>query len=394
MPFRSCQACGDLFHGQRARAELRLTAATLLVVGLSSCAVTDPYVMPDSSSVSMEDFAKAEEYASGKADKLDDKLRGLHTYELATGSVLFVSTLVGMGMAAYGANPDALIGAGLAGGTAYGATDLLPIQDRKAIYEQGASTIRCAISALRPNEWSEAIDATDQAVSNLEESGDALADAYRRINTGAAGGKSAHAANRESGWAAVQDGILQSYTAMIRGQRVAQKTNEAKEEAERFVDIVRNIDNGKLADRLVAVTDGILQSVTAQVSAARLDPDGAIDALVRKTQTLTTGVHDAAEILDAKLRVAKEENEQIKKSANAKRTSAIAQAEVVTTQPANDVNEQTKAAQVEAAKKTAKEARAAADKASENIGKLNAVDDRVQRVLRRFNLEVACGGGS
>ena len=134
------------------------------------------------------------------------------------------------------------------------------------------------------------------------------------------------------------------------------------------MNIVSAIDEGKLAESLVAVTDGILQSVTAQVNAARLDPGGAVDALVSKTQTLTSSVYDAAEKLDAKLRFAREENEQVKKSANAKRTSANAQV-------------------VAAAKSTA-------DKASENIGQLDAVDDRVQRVLKMFNLEVACERGS
>ena len=135
---------------------LRFLAATLLVAGLSSCAViTDPYVMPDSGSVSMEHFTEAKEYANEKADKLDDKLLGsAHRMSSRLGPVFVVSSLVGMGMAAYGAHADVLIGAGLTGGTAYGAKELVPIQDRKAIYEQGASTIRCAISALRPTELS------------------------------------------------------------------------------------------------------------------------------------------------------------------------------------------------------------------------------------------------
>ena len=148
--YRSFTQQLELFRRGFGRTAARPMMAALASVALCSCAViSDPYIAPSPTDPPIDpSFDAATDYAFSKANEMNEKLKELESYDFATGSIIFASGIAGIGFGAYGAHADALIGAGLAGSTAYGARSYLPIQDRKIIYETGSSAITCAITAL------------------------------------------------------------------------------------------------------------------------------------------------------------------------------------------------------------------------------------------------------
>ncbi|MDF1791214.1 MAG: hypothetical protein P1U88_04845 [Thalassobaculaceae bacterium] len=123
----------------------RLVAgAAALTLGACS-AITNPYVIPGDELPAEPTFVDALDYAREKRKEMSERLVGLDQYETATGTIAFGSGIAALAFGIFRSHTDALLGAGLVGGSAYGASSLLPIADRKEIYAKGVAAISCAI---------------------------------------------------------------------------------------------------------------------------------------------------------------------------------------------------------------------------------------------------------
>ena len=345
-----------------ARMTARSVAGALVALALCSCAaISDPYVTPSEPTTSTESptFSEATKYALDKAELMHTKLRELDSYDFGTSSVILASGVAGIGLAAYGAHPDVLIAAGLGGSTAYGARSYLPIQDRKLIYAKGASAITCAVAALSLGNLAGAIQETESAANRAESGAGALMEAYSQIN---------------------QFRTTQS-------DPTAQ-TQNAKDQADSLITEAKSIKDRRGA-MLISATDAILHSVTDQLIMARLDPEGAMNALQSRAQSFTSALRDTYQKLEASAESAKEETEDVEKSANEQRSIATAQAQLLNQQPTLQATEAA-SADVAQMLNTATKASEAAEKAKENKRTLDEVVSSAARILEIVNLRSTC----
>ena len=301
--------------------------AAVFSVFLCSCsAVLDPYITPTGTEPSGtapdgSSFSVAVSYARGTVKMMEDRLGQLEHYDVGTGLLMSASGVVGLGFAAFGAHSDALVGAGLAGGTAFGARSFLPIQDRKMIYAKGASAITCAISALSfslphnvtnalPNTLSEARAPVSVALLSMQKlipegSGAAQSDSFQT----AMSAFSLIGSNRIAG-------NIEAAPSLSMGARLAVKQIGALQRSElRAVTLAQKFTAEATStieargERLIAATEAIRQAVNVQLIEARADPDAAMAALQTKSEEHTKSLRESYEKLQAAVQGTRNEAE-------------------------------------------------------------------------------------
>lgn len=126
--------------------QLRRLIAGTTILSLSACsAITHPYVIQGDDLTINPTLTEALEYAKDKRKKLQDRLIDLDQYETTTGAVAFGSAISALAFGIFRSHTDAVLGAGLVGGSAYGARSFVPTAARKTIYAKGAEAVSCAI---------------------------------------------------------------------------------------------------------------------------------------------------------------------------------------------------------------------------------------------------------
>ena len=320
-----------LFKGRTAA-----KAATGALVGLALCSCASPYVAP-------RDLAESENaqiYASKQAGELHKKLEKLDKYDRRTGAVILGSSVAAIALGAYGAHADALLGASFIGTATYGAREYVPIQDRKRIYANGASAIRCAIAAFSFKDLEPAIGATKSSLKTLTPLSPLP---YQGLGLG------------------IQD--------------AEEKRDKAEDRANEFIAAAEVVKDEKKADMLIAATNAILDSVTEQLIETQLDPDGARNALTSSAETHASALREAYEALEAAVSEAQEESEETEQAARVLLLASNFSAEVLGNggdgAMANDVAD----------------AGVAAEK---NTSNLKAVVSSATRVLEILNLQSTC----
>ena len=182
--------------------------------------------------------------------------------------------------------------------------------------------------------------------------------------------------------------------ASAKGAR--EQSDEAKIQADQFIDAAKSVHD-RQPTILVAATNAIIHSVTAQLIKARLDPEGAMDALRTKSQEYTRSLRDAYQKLQESARGAKEKAEGAEKAANEKRMISVIQANVLqqqiqlmsTTQRNGDFERQKSAAET-----TADAAGTAAQQAKEIKRNIDEIVSNAAKVLEIVNLKSTCASAS
>ena len=385
MMYRTRAQYGCLFRVGCTQTAAKSIAAALAGLVLSSCTVIkDPYVDPTPVSVSDElSFEDATKYAENKTRELNTKLKTLNTYEFVTGVLIVASGIVGAGMGAYGAHADAIIGAGLGAGAAYGARELVPIQDRKIIYGKGASAIRCAITEWALADLDGAIADTVEATEDVENSATAVQDAYLQLyHLQVAQRPSQQAESDPTGIADAYLLHLHANQASIQAQRARQRAENIVKRAKSLTDDAKSLKRHR-ATRLVSATDGILHVVNEQLTATRLDPDGAIKALRTDTQSFTSSIRDTYQQI---VKIAEPGNEE-REGAGEKASSAVVDAN------AQQQVQQPVAANPARAEPTANATTNAVNMAKEANRRVDAVASSAKRILEILNPESTCAAG-
>jgi len=299
----------------RRAATRTLTAATILAAAACS-AITDPYIDMAGAPTSPT-FDGAVDFARGKAAEMDGKLRSLEQWDVATGSVIFGSGLVGLGLVAFGAHSDAILGAGLGAGAGYGARSFLPLQDRKVAYSSGSSAIECAITAIALGQ-PEAAGAGSPFASIMgvpTTRAAPLSDAVGELRTLVRGSGSSGARSLAStptptapAVAASTPATLVAQSAMVaaRRQLLAESVERTDDAAVRLIAATEAAIDLR-GPRLIAATGVIVDQLRTQLLAAKVDPDAALDALRKRSSASSASTRAAAkEVKEAASGVAAE----------------------------------------------------------------------------------------
>lgn len=283
--------------------------AGVAVVALSGCAaLNDPYVDMGTEVDYRPSHENAVTFARSKAKELTDRRDQLERYEVSTGALALGSGIAGLAFAAFGAHSDAILGAGLVGGSAYGAGAFMPSQKRKTIYTNGAKAIECAIKAtsigledrVEPEE-SKQDDADAQASESTARSA-----ATARGSQGSARSLDAYL-NRlreltgedKTARARIETAPLSPLAAAPRIETTARSSRAVVRQAVIFdkqsaradlslsearsalVELTASV-NALMLDRgtrLMGALSDVLAAVSDQLDATRVDPDAALKAM-------------------------------------------------------------------------------------------------------------------
>ena len=300
-------------------------AAPFLIVAVSSAvlcscsAIVDPYIIPTETGTNdaipvSSSFKDAVDYARHTAKKMEERLSELEHYDIGTGLLISASGLTGLGLAAFGAHSDALVGAGLAGGAAFGARSYLPIQDRKVIYARGANAITCAITALSFGLPKDATNAIPNSVSlSTAPASAALVDMRNLVSKGFVE-LSVGLANPKDALSPIIQ--MEGVPSLSMGARLAVKRIDALERsrertkklAQKFTAEAESVINAR-GEKLVAATEAIRHVVNAQLIEARVDPDAAMEALQTKSEEHANSLRESYEKLHDAAQGTKDEAE-------------------------------------------------------------------------------------
>lgn len=271
--------------------------AGVAVVALSGCAaLNDPYVDMGTEVDYRPSHENAVTFARKKAKELTDRRDQLERYEVSTGALALGSGIAGLAFAAFGAHSDAILGAGLVGGSAYGAGAFMPSQKRKTIYTNGAKAIECAIKAtsigledrVEPEESTARTAATARGSQGSARSLDAYLNRLRELTgedkTARARIETAPlsplaAAPRIETTARSSRAVVRQ--AVIFDKQSARADLSLSEARSALVDLTASV-NALMLDRgtrLMGALSDVLAAVSDQLDATRVDPDAALKAM-------------------------------------------------------------------------------------------------------------------
>ena len=142
--------------------KFRAAAAIVMsnVMLLSGCALTDPYARwtaPELTEVAQQtdiSLPYAIAYAQNARDAYRDKLSDHAIFTNSVAPALITLGAVVLALAAYGANTDAILGVGLAGGTAYSLANWYSNDTQELVYLAGMKAMSCAVGAVLPLNFS------------------------------------------------------------------------------------------------------------------------------------------------------------------------------------------------------------------------------------------------
>lgn len=280
----------------------RIVAGTALLSVSACSAITDPYVGMSGAPVAPT-FDEAVEFARDKSGEMESKLAELEQWDVSTGTLIFGSGLSALAFAAFGSHPDAILGAGLAGGAGYGARSFLPIQDRKVAYSTGATAIECAITAIglgvpveeegdpiapagfgsgQSNPILRAVDDLETAAQRAPAFAMALEDPEASVAVATVERSSA--------------APIVAQTARLQAQRelLMEAVDTTRRAALRLASSTRSALDMR-GPRLIAATGAVVDQVRTQLMAARVDPDAALEALRSKAGIELPAAQDDAE---------------------------------------------------------------------------------------------------
>lgn len=371
--------------------------ALLSATALSSCAaIYDPYVSMTKTLPTAPSFDQAVAEARLKASDFDEKLGQLEKYNFGTGALLFGSSIVGLGFALFGAHTDAIVGAGLAGGTAAGSRSFLPIEQRKLAYASGSAAIDCAITAFSLNAGVPVPGAGSivpiggsssrsqagsgpliQALDALEAIDLTTPVVVRSTTTG--GSTNTTNAEFASAITALDDA---SQTAAV--QRVGVAAAVSKDSMEDLERSVQELERGQRTllgtmdaalntrgQGLVAATAAIVHSVNAQIIEARLDPNAALSEVRSNSLSLTESAREHAKKLRDQGNEAADDGQDA--AADSKKAAVLGQAN-------RDSNAENAGEEAEAV-------------AMEQTKKANDVARLAQQILEMVKTSSACAFG-
>ena len=322
-------------HLSTAIVRARRAAFALSAVTLCSCsALYDPYVSMGTGISPSPSYEDAVGEARAKQAAFDEKLGELEKYDFGTGALLFGSGLAGLGLAAFSASSDALIGASLGVGAAAGARTFLPIQDRKLAYASGSAAIDCALTAFSLNVGGLAGSGAGTGVTPQGARTGPTISATQARQARQLTGPLVGAVNQLASinlltpppsvfavaeGTAMQRAGAQTMSLMTVTQALSEQSRKARTQPVIATTAVATSRNAKLqasirkVDRdqrnliatfdsavdsrgpaLLAATAAIVHTVNAQLIAARLDPDGALEALQNRSAAFTKGVTEQA----------------------------------------------------------------------------------------------------
>jgi methyl-accepting chemotaxis protein len=286
------------FNGVNARRTFRLPLASRLTVGVAAVAISgcsaiyDPYVKMGEDEPVSPSYAEAVEYAKKKRAEFTKRRDELDRYETSTGALIFGSGLAGLAFAAFGAHTDAILGAGLAGGTAYGAQAFLPTEKRKSIYGNGAKAITCAIKATSIGLGEAPADDNALAPRSLSSTGGISLNTYLTTLTDLSGSSlgSGLVAPRSSTMmpsaapvmraAPADQPSLVMRSALFEAQtRLLDRSLSNTRSRVRELVATTNalmVNRGK---RLMEATDDVITAIAEQIDKARVDPEAALKAM-------------------------------------------------------------------------------------------------------------------
>ena len=347
-----------MYRSFRGRTVGRAGTGALVIIAVCSCAVIQsPYVAPGKVAVAKKgsppDFSDAATYASGKANELHKMLTRLDAYDRGTGAVILASGVAGIALGAYGAHSDAVLGASFAGTAAYGAREYLPIQERKKIYANGASAIRCAIATLR-------FDGLAQAINETKDAKEKVAAHDLKVKR------------------------------LERLDHIRSLAKASTEEAVKSVDeFIEKAEAVKKEAMLIAATDAILGSVTDQLIRAQINPSGATDALKNNAEAHTSTLRDAYRKLEASASAARETSEALE---NLSKSTAmtIRSVKALVEQAGLQVVESLFSQWTTNGTNPASQAETAAVAAEQNTSNLDAVVASADDVLEILDLKSTC----
>lgn len=266
--------------------------AGVVVVALGGCsAITNPYVGIESSDIGAGGdpvYAVAVQLARDKQDKLRTKRKELGEYELTTGALILGSGIAGLAFAAFGSHTDALLGAGLVGGGAYGASAYIPTAKRKTIYTNGVKAIDCAISAT---------SLTFEGQSFARGGSNTLTDLRANLTTERAGAVAplSTSLGDQAKFAPVQMRRISRFE--TRAEQLDTSLSTMRAAALDLTATASALKKGR-GVRLVQALGEILGAVSDQIDQARLDPDAALKAMREKSLALVDDANQAAKKIE------------------------------------------------------------------------------------------------
>ncbi|WP_028466974.1 hypothetical protein [Nisaea denitrificans] len=282
-------------NGVNARRTFRFPLASRLTVGVAAVAISgcsaiyDPYVKTGEDEPVSPSYAEAVEYAKKKRAEFTKRRDELDRYETSTGALIFGSGLAGLAFAAFGAHTDAILGAGLAGGTAYGAQAFLPTEKRKSIYGNGAKAVTCAIKATSIG-LGEAPASDDTLASrNLSNTSGISLNTYlnelSNLSDSTLGSRRAavtvmpsaaplmRAAPADQPSLVMRSALFEAQTRLL--DRSLNKTRSRVRELVATTNALM-VNRGK---RLMEATDDVITAIAEQLDKARVDPEAALKAM-------------------------------------------------------------------------------------------------------------------
>ena len=135
---------------------LRQLIVAIVIVLLSSCAITNPYIQPDAddspkvSENGVIQFVDAVEYARTIRGIYRAKLVAHTKFANHTGSGLISLAGLILGLAAFDVDSDVILIPALAGGTGYTFASRLSSNTRELVYIAGMEATTCAVDAMLP----------------------------------------------------------------------------------------------------------------------------------------------------------------------------------------------------------------------------------------------------
>ena len=344
----------------------RTAGIAALGLALSACAaVVDPYITPPNFGVAAggDPYGAVAAAARGVSTEMRQKLQETEAFDFWSGAAVLVAGITATGLGAYGANRDAVVGAGLAAGAVLGGRAYVPLAVRKSIYTQGMGAIECSIAATNfdtgaGGSGAAPTPATTGAIANLASN----------AATGRASRQAKLAAVRPQLAAATgQLAAAGSLASLQAGQlAVAERRTAAALAAASGVGAARD----DRAERLKSAVGGVVAAANDQLRANSLDLRAALAAANSGATDLIKQQKEAAKAAMDAAGKQEEKAEDTKEAAKTTEAAAAAHGDANTAAAARDLGEAAEESQDEA----------------------KTIKDQMGEILKRINVPQACFG--